>query len=239
MGVLLCGSRSSAAASSAFFSLIEVVEKNNEKPLVTFVPETSAAASSNLGSGAIYAGSKQIEQVDWNPPSPLSSRALILAAENRLAAASPAQLLDTAIIMVTPPNSDTIDFSHTAVSAMIDNYFKGTIFLIKELQNYFRAKKTGTLALILPEDPVSGITAAALKEALKTYIRGLLDKSQTEIFKTIVFSCAFNKLEQPSDFAAFVHKTISDPKKSDAGKWLKYNKMKLFMHQQKTRGRGE
>jgi hypothetical protein len=72
--------------------------------------------------------------LDWNPSSPISARALVLAAENRLGQ------IDEAFLVCSPPSvrSSPAGLNLSAVEIMINDHIKGWFFLVKELAVVFK-----------------------------------------------------------------------------------------------------
>ncbi|MDR2517058.1 MAG: hypothetical protein LBC88_06730, partial [Spirochaetaceae bacterium] len=79
----------------------------------------SAADSTGTGGGV---------SLEWNPGSPLSARALVLAAENRL------ERLDLAILVCAPPSLRRPPelLAPAEIEAVVNDYIKGWFFLVRE-----------------------------------------------------------------------------------------------------------
>jgi NAD(P)-dependent dehydrogenase (short-subunit alcohol dehydrogenase family) len=161
------------------------------------------------------------EMLDWNPGSPISARNLVLAAENRIGA-----LTGGIIVCAAPDNADAADFSPAGIDFIINNHVKSYMFLARELARRFHAAQSGTLALVLLEEPSSSLLAGPVFGAFKSFAGNLLTNLNTEYFRTAAFVCE-EKISPPmNEFAAYIFKTLSENKKLDGGKWFKFTKFK-------------
>ncbi len=161
----------------------------------------------------------------WNPASALSARALTIGAENRLGQ------IDEAILVCAPPavRRRPDELPPAKLDAFIDSWLKGWFFLSRELTIAFRARKSGTLALVLSEvglstqkdeapDLIGGVVAAAFQ----AFAQGLLAASFQEPYRVLAFSQA----DSPDDtgFSAFVFRVLDEANKRNSGRWHKYGR---------------
>ena len=88
-----------------------------------------------------------IISLQWNPGSPIAARTLILSAENRL------EHIDNAILVCAPPafRKSAAELPPADIDIMINDHVKGWFFLVRELAAVFRARKSGSLALVLSD----------------------------------------------------------------------------------------
>jgi len=165
--------------------------------------------------------------LDWNPGSPVSARALVLAAENRL------ELISDAILVCSPPQirgAPPSDLSFTDVEILVNDHVKGWFFLIKELAAAFKAKGEGTLSLVYPdvnetpgEEEAPGLLGHSALAVFRTLTRNLLASAFSEPFITLGFTGA----EEPG-FAAFIFKQLEEKTRRANGKLHKYGKLSFF-----------
>jgi hypothetical protein len=160
------------------------------------------------------------ERLDWNPPSPISAGALILEAETR---AGP---LDSAIIACTAPDRTAAsDFSPVGIDYIVNNHIKSYMFLAASLMRRFRARQTGTLALILLEEQEAGLLAAPVFSSFRAFANCLLAQSSEGAPRAAAFDCNTRSSQGLDEIAGYVFKTLAENKK--LGRWFKFNK---FMH---------
>ncbi|GHV63139.1 hypothetical protein AGMMS49587_12200 [Spirochaetia bacterium] len=167
--------------------------------------------------------------IQWNPGSPIAARTLILAAENRL------EHIDEAILVCTPPaiRRRAADLLPADIEIMVNDHIKGWFFLARELAQMFRARESGTLALVLSDmsagggkdDPVDLLGPAAAA-SFRAFAQSLLFAAPDEPYLTMGFSSS--EIGEEAAFAAFVLKLIDEGAKRSNGKWHKFGKLNLF-----------
>jgi len=176
---------------------------------------------------SVQANGKRIP-LDWNPPSPISARTLVLASENRL------DHIDEAILICSPPSihSSAAELPLADVEIMINDHIKGWFFLIKELAAVFTNRQRGTLALVYPEIPGTGkddtadILGPSSLASFSALTHGLLAAAHSDQYVTMGFSCSDAGNE--AAFAAFMYKYIDEGNKRSNGKLHKFGKFNLF-----------
>ena len=165
--------------------------------------------------------------LDWNPGSPVSARALVLAAENRL------ERISDAILVCSPPQirrEAPLDLNFTDIEILFNDHVKGWFFLIKELAAAFKAKGEGTLSLVYPEvnespgeEEAPGLLGHSALAVFRTLTRDLLASAFSEPFITL----GFTGVEEPG-FAAFIFKQLEEKTRRANGKLYKYGKLSFF-----------
>ena len=248
-GILIAGDR-----SSLFSALCTEAAKRVEQYAVAFIPrdqtqealQTRPATSlhsqetirSNKAihpSDALHvneAGANRQLVLEWNPPSPVSAKTLVLSALNKM------DHIDDAILVCVPPayRKAPEDFSAAEIDSLIDCTIKGWFFLVRELTAAFRARKGGTLSLVLPEltagfankvggDEKPDFIGPAAAAAFRSFAQGILLSSHNAPYNAMGFS-----LPEPGEenaFAAYVFKTMEDGRRN-SGKWHKYGKFGFF-----------
>jgi hypothetical protein len=197
-------------------ALAEEAEKRNIKTARALIQSRNGA-----GRFTHAAAAEKTASLDWNPGSPISARSLILAAENKVG-----HLSGGIIVCTAPDNAEASDFSPAGIDIIVNNHIKSYMLLANELSRHFRARQSGSLALVLFEKPVSGILAAPIFSSFKSFSGSLLAHSNPEYIRTTAFSCE-EKIPPPvNEFAAYVFKTLSENKKLDGAKWFKFTKLK-------------
>jgi len=167
--------------------------------------------------------------IDWNPSSPISARALVLAAENRL------EHIDEAILICSPPsircNPSVLPFP--SVEIMINDNIKGWFFLVKELAAVFKSRGRGTLALVYPDinsssvkDEAADILGPPALATFRALSGGLLAAAHQESYITAGFSTSDAGNE--TAFASFIFKNIDEITKRSNGKLHKFGKFNFF-----------
>jgi hypothetical protein len=217
-GILIAGTDSSLSAAIA-----GETAKRVEHFAAAFIPNRL----SESGSGIIDTVPPGLIPLIWNAGSPISTRSLTLAAENRL------ERIHEAILICAPPflRRQPEELISSDIDIMVNDHIKGWFFLVKELTTLFKARNSGTLVLVLSEisgrgkdTPVdlAGPSAAASFRALA---QGLLAASIGEPYDVLAFS---SETGEDSAFASFIFKTIEENNKRNTGKWHKFGKLGLF-----------
>jgi hypothetical protein len=167
--------------------------------------------------------------LDWNPGSPISARALVLAAENRL------EHISEAILVCNPPQvrRDAASLSFADVEMLVNDHIKGWFFLVKELAAVFKARGEGTLSLVYPdiseaagEEEAPDILGHSALAVFRSLTRDLLAAAFSEPFLTLGFTGS--ETGDDAGFAAFIFKQLEDKNRRGNGKLHKYGKMGFF-----------
>ncbi|GHV50875.1 hypothetical protein AGMMS49579_05170 [Spirochaetia bacterium] len=231
-GILIAGNESSLSAAIA----TEAAKRVEHFASALIPNRLSEQIRKDAGPPSIY-GKQPTDPLpdgaalplQWNPGSPIAARTLILAAENRL------EHIDEAILVCTPPaiRRRAAEFSLADIEIMVNDHIKGWFFLTRELAQLFRAKESGTLALVLSDmgvgggkdDPVDLLSPAAAA-SFRAFAQSLLSVALDEPYLTMGFSSS--EIGEESAFAAFVFKLIDEGNKRNNGKWHKFGKLNLF-----------
>jgi hypothetical protein len=164
--------------------------------------------------------------LDWNPPSAISARTLVLAAENRLGR------VNEAILVCDPrlARCAAADLGLAEIEALVGDQVKGWFFLARELTAAFRARGEGTLALMYHEsggkDDANDVLAQAAIAVFRSLTHSLLAAANDEPFATLGFSCG--EVGDEAGFAAFIAKQLEDGGRRGSGKLHKYGKQGFF-----------
>jgi len=167
--------------------------------------------------------------LDWNPSSPISARALVLAAENRL------EHIDDAILVCSPPTirSSPSALPFSAVDVMINDHLKGWFFLVKEITAVFKNRGRGTLALVYPDinsgtvrDEAADVLGPSALASFRALTQGLLAAAYSEPYITAGFSTS--DAGNDAAFASFIFKNIDDLTQRSKGKLFKFGRFNFF-----------
>ncbi|GHT87634.1 hypothetical protein FACS1894137_15180 [Spirochaetia bacterium] len=222
-GILIAGNESSLSAAIA-----AEAGKRAERFCAAFVPnhlpypvERSAPKEE-----------RGLIPLAWNPGSPVSARALTLAAENHLGQIS------EAILVCTPPTvrKSAADLHAANIEIIINDYIKGWFFLVKELASVFKARKAGALALVLSDTSGGGgrddpdLIGPSVSASFHAFAQGLMD-SPAEPYGVYGFTVPAG---EDNALGAFVFKIIEEggsPKgvRRNAGKWHKFGSRLSFL----------
>jgi hypothetical protein len=238
MGILIAGNESTLSAAIA-----AETGKREERFCAAFIPyplERRKTAPKELPAQmerrqpAAVAGPGLIPLV-WNPGSPVSARALTLAAENHLGQ------INTAILICTPPTvrKNAEDLHPATIEIIVNNYIKGWFFLVKELASVFKARKTGALALALADTAGGGgrddpdLIGPSVSASFHAFAQGLMASSRNEPYDVYAFSIpagSYGSSDAGDDanVGAFVFKVIEDSKRN-SGKWHKFGSRRPFL----------
>ncbi|GAB1484523.1 hypothetical protein MASR2M78_33410 [Treponema sp.] len=220
-GILIVGNESPAAKA-----LAEAAVSRVQPALTAFFPNRFSGTAGESSPEAI---NERLIPLDWNPAGPVSARSLVVAAENRLGR------LDEAVLVCSPlalrRRADQL--APTEIDALIDDQIKGWFFLVRELALIFRARKAGTLALVLSEvglgaakEDATDLFGASVAASFRALAQGLLSSSYLESYRVLGFSVTDSG--DDADFASFVFKILDEANAKNSGRWHKYNKGGLF-----------
>jgi hypothetical protein len=218
-GILIAGTESSLSAAIA-----AEAGKRVEQLAVACIPSHIAEPERVQAPG----GGSGIIPLSWNPGSPISARALTLAAINRLGH------IDDAILVCTPPSvrRQAADLNPGEVETIVNDYIKGWFFLVKELTLHMRVRGTGALSLVLSDTGSAGarddavdLMGPSVTASFSSFAQGLLASSFGKPYYTLAF---FSEIGEDIPFASFIFKHIDEGGKRSSGKWFKYGKLGLF-----------
>ncbi|GHV87152.1 hypothetical protein AGMMS50255_4480 [Spirochaetia bacterium] len=227
-GILIAGNESSLSAAIAA-ETAKRVEHFASALIPNRLSEKSAEAVSRSFPAHDPSPAGAALPLQWNPGSPIAARTLILAAENRL------EHIDEAILICSPPaiRRRAADLLPADIEIMVNDHIKGWFFLARELAQLFRAKKSGTLALVLSDagagsskDDPADLLGPAAAAAFRAFAQSLLSSAVSEPYLTMGFSSS--EIGEESPYAAFVLKLIDEGAKRNNGKWHKFGKLNLF-----------
>ncbi|MDR1867000.1 MAG: hypothetical protein LBQ77_01880 [Treponema sp.] len=208
----------------------------NESPLSTSICAEAVKRSYNFVVALIpnRLSSQNIERsvtdtsLKWNPGSPISARTVVLAAENRL------KTVPGAVLVCSPPSiqKQSDELVSTDIETMVNDHIKGWFFLVKELTALFKAKGSGTLALVLA-DTTTGtgkngsvdLLYPSVIASFRAFAQSLLSSPLCDSFHIMGF---YSDSGEESSFAPFIFKILDDPSKRTNGKWHKYSKLSIF-----------
>jgi hypothetical protein len=189
-----------------------------------YIPQGSAAVSAQ---GADPDSGPAAIPLAWNPGSPISARTLVLSAEHHL------EHIDDAILVCAPPSlrRPAAELLPLDIEILVNDHIKGWFFLVRELAGLYRARRSGTLALVVPDigsgrddqADLLGIPAAA---AFRAFAQGLLAAASAEPYLTLGFSS--QEAGEDENFAAYIFKLIDEANKRNSGKWHKFGRLGFF-----------
>ncbi|MDR3123890.1 MAG: hypothetical protein LBU16_08955 [Treponema sp.] len=231
MGLLIAGNESTLSAAivaeaSRRFELFCAVLVPNRLPYPPEGRPVAAERGGGPGRGPI--------PLDWNPGSPVSARALVLAAENRLGR------IDEAVLVCVPPaeRKNAEDLNSANIEIIVNDYIKGWFFLTKELASVFKAQGAGSLALALADTAGGGdrddtdLIGPSVSASFRAFAQGLMASSRNERYDVFGFAVpAGSFLGSPDagdSVGAFVFKTLEDGRRN-RGKWHKFGSKLSFL----------
>ncbi|MDR3174480.1 MAG: hypothetical protein LBU19_09540 [Treponema sp.] len=224
-GILIVGNDSLLCAAIA-----AQAGKRVERFAQVLLPNRLSGPARGLRPDAPYAPAESASALiplAWNPGSPVSARTLVLSASHQL------ERIDEAILICSPPpfRRPAAELQPLDIEILVNDHIKGWFFLVRELAGIFRARRSGVLALVVP-DPGSGrddqadllgLPAAA---AFRAFTQGLLASSAAEPYVTLGFSS--QETGDDDNFAAYVFRLIDQAGKRNSGKWYKYGRLNFF-----------
>jgi len=240
-GILIAGNESPTASALADAAVSRV-----QTALTAFYPNrfggadadsTAAvrnAATPGSAADSFPVGTEQkkglrLLPLEWNPSGPVSARSLVLAAENRLGHLNEAVLVCSPLALRRRPDQ----LAPAEIDALIDDQIKGWFFLVREIALLFRARKAGTLALVLSEvglgsvkEDATDLVGASVAASFRALAQGLLSSSYLESYRVLGFSVTDSS--DDADFASFVFKILDEGNQKDSGRWHKFGKSGLF-----------
>ncbi len=222
-GILIAGNESTLSAAIA-----AEAGKRAERFAAALFPNRLSYPLENFQSK-----NQQPSSLVWNPGSPVSTRAMVLAAENQLGR------IDDAVLVCTPPavRKNAGDLKSADIEIIVNDHIKGWFFLVKELAVIFKAHQAGSLALVL-SDTVNGggrddtdLIGPSVSASFRSLAQGLMASSQNEPYGVYGFSIpagTYLGTEDDNNVGAFVFKTLEDGKRN-VGKWHKFGGKLTFL----------
>jgi hypothetical protein len=237
-GILIAGNESTLSAAIA-----AEAGKRAERFCAAFIPyplERRKTAQKELPAPmerrqSVAIAGPALIPLAWNPGSPVSARALTLAAENQLGQ------IKTAILICTPPavRKHAADLNPANIEIIINDYIKGWFFLVKELASIFTARKAGALALALTDTAGGGgqdnpdLIGPSVSASFQAFAQALMASSRDEPYDVYGFtvpagSYGSSNTGDDTNVGAFVFKVIEDSKRN-SGKWHKFGSWRPFL----------
>jgi len=167
--------------------------------------------------------------LDWNPGSPISARALVLAAENRL------DKIDEAILVCSPPSirRRASELPLADIEILINDHIKGWFFLIKEIAAVFSSRSRGTLALVYSDtnagsgkDDSADLLGPSSLASFCALSQGLLAAAHNEPYSSVGFVNYDAGNEE--NFASFMFKCLDEGNRRSNGKLHRFGKFHFF-----------
>jgi hypothetical protein len=163
----------------------------------------------------------------WNPASSISARTLVLSAEHHL------ERIDEAVLVCNPPSlrRPAAELLPLDIEILVNDHIKGWFFLVRELAGIFRARRSGTLALVVPDlgsgrDDQADLLGLPAAAAFRVFAQGLLASAPAEPYLTLGFSS--REAGEDENFAAYIFKLIDQAARRNSGKWYTYGRLNLF-----------
>ena len=201
-------------------------------PLEGHPPATGPAGAGGVPADGPGQGRGPI-LLDWNPGSPVSARALVLAAENRLGR------IDEAVLVCVPPavRKNPEDLNSANIEIIVNDHIKGWFFLAKELAAIFRVRGAGSLALALSDTAGGGdgdgtdLIGPSVSASFRSFAQALMASSRNGQYDVLGFAVpggGFPGGEGGDSVGTFVFKTLEDARRN-RGKWHKYGNKLSFL----------
>jgi hypothetical protein len=240
MGLLIAGNESTlslviAAEAGRRFEHFCAALVPNRLPYPPDARPSSAGPAAEAGAAADRDGSgRGLVPLDWNPGSPVSARALALAAQNTLGR------IDQAVLVCVPPavRKNAEDLNSANIEIIVNDYIKGWFFLAKELALIFKAQGAGSLALALSDAAGGGgrddadLIGPSVAASFHSFAQALMTSSQDaqyDVFGFAVPADSFLGGSDPGDnVGGFVFKTLEDGRRN-RGKWHKFGSRLPFL----------
>lgn len=240
MGLLIAGNESTLAAALAAeagkrFELFCAAFAPNRLPYPRESRPPAAYPGAGSGMAADNGGGRRGPiLLDWNPGSPVSARALVLAAKNRLGR------IDQAVLVCVPPaaRKSAEDLNSADIEIIVEDYIKGWFFLTKELAVIFKAQGAGSLALALAGAAGGGgrddvdLIGPSVSASFHSFAQALMASSQDALYDVFGFALPADSFAGGSDAGdnagTFVFKTLEDGRRN-RGKWHKFGSRLPFL----------
>jgi hypothetical protein len=224
-GILIAGNDSLLCAAIA-----AQAAKRVERFAQVVLPNRLSGQTRGLRPDAPYspaASDSAAIPLTWNPGSSISARTLVLSASHQL------ERIDEAILICSPPSfrRPAAELQPLDIEILVNDHIKGWFFLVRELAGIFRARRSGVLALVVP-DPGSGrddqadLLGFPAASAFRAFTQGLLASSAAEPYVTLGFSS--QETGDDDNFATYVFRLIDQANKRNSGKWHKYGRLNFF-----------
>jgi len=157
--------------------------------------------------------------LDWNRKSPISTRNVILTALNRF------DRIDEALVLEVPGVERKLlhETSYQSIEAAVDQWVKGSLFLIKELLEVFQRARAGVLALVHYSQPEAGGVFPPLEAALRGSFQALAQSLFSSYNQEYLYLNGFESTSsQCQEFAEFLLGTLNERGRRVSGKWFRF-----------------
>jgi hypothetical protein len=161
--------------------------------------------------------------IPWNRSSPISVHNVIVEAINRTGGIDEAVFLFQTEIENKPLHEQSL----AAIDSYIDDYIKGSLYLLKEILGYFQKCRKGALYIVLDYagmevlPPIDALGVGGIEAFTNT----LFMLYQNEEIRIHGFTSS--TAEKP-EYAAFIHRSITDKARSSHGKWFRFNERSMW-----------
>ncbi len=171
-------------------------------------------------------GNENLLILDWKRRSAISARNVILRLLTQY------DQIDEALILESPLLERNLlqEVSFSAIESAVDQWIKGTLFLIKEILRIYTKRKEGILSLVNYSQQESG----GLFPPLESALRGSFQAMAQSLFasnaqKNVCINGFESYCPRIKEFADFIVNTRFEKKRCLSGKWFRFQtKSRLF-----------
>jgi NAD(P)-dependent dehydrogenase (short-subunit alcohol dehydrogenase family) len=169
-------------------------------------------ALSSFGSAA----DESLAVVRWNRNSPASARNMVLKTLNTFDG------LDELVLLGPdrPTPASLVQTTLADIEALVDNWIKGSLFLLRETLEHFERRAAGVVAMILPADTGDSPMASTLHGAFASLCEGLL-RRHTGAGSVVVNGYATGG-QDIEGFAEFIMMNLAERGRIQTGRWFRF-----------------
>ena len=162
--------------------------------------------------------------ISWNKTSVFSTKTIIREGIRRF------KKIDEAIIIFPSPGlaGNFSELTMGEIEEILENYVNGTVYITKELIDYYEKNEKGLLSFALFGDinQAPSALASGVMGFFRYFIKGILEKKKNNIFQAAYYS---QDQTDYKGFADFIYKYNRTRLDKAEGQWLKFtDKKSLF-----------
>ena len=163
---------------------------------------------------------KNLRVIPWNRGSLVSSKTVLREAVRSFGR------IDTVIVVHPEPKVSTSlpEATIESIDESLNTYIHGSIYLIKELMDYFYSEEKGSLVFAEPERSSEGIfpVSSLIRGGFHSFADAVLLSRIPGIYK-----CGFlTQITEMDDFGDFILNVLEDSDPRANGEWLKFTEKK-------------
>ena len=162
---------------------------------------------------------EDLQVVDWNRKSPISAKNVLLTGLNRF------DRIDQTLLLLTPELEQKLlqETAAQTIDGAVDDWIKGSLFMIKTILVLYGQKQKGLLGLINHTPQAARAVPPPLESALRGGFRATAEAIFAGVGQQNVFVTGFeSNSDKIEELADFIFDTMNGKEIRTAGKWHRF-----------------